>query len=134
MHGTCECVLDPPQLIGGAAASSASDRASAASSTPAHKGGVLFAVRQRRIALGGAAEVYTIDMNCADHLAPLEAAVTSFEPTMALYQRRWKALKFQITMDVVFHKAVDHAVVTDPLVTLVCEMAAVYAAESPKIL
>ena len=52
---------------------------------------------------------------------------------MAAYQQRHRAYKFQIAMDVMFHKAVDPAVVTQPPVTLRCEMATVYADRSPQL-
>ena len=108
-------------------------RGGAASSTPAHRGGAAFTVRRRRRALGGAAEVHTMDMNEADQFATLEGAVLALEPTMAAYQRRYRSYKFQIAVDVMSHKAVDPAVVTQPTVTLRCEMAAVYADGSPQL-
>ena len=93
---------------------------------PAHRGGAAFAVRRRRGAFGGAAEVHTVDMNEADQLTTLEGAVLALEPTMADYQRRHRSYKFQIAVDVMFHKAVDPAVVTQPPVTLRYEMSAMY--------
>ena len=45
----------------------------------------------------------------------------ALQPTMTAYQQRHRAYKFQVAMDVVFHKAVE------PPVTLRCEMVAVYA-------
>ena len=81
----------------------------------------------------GAAEVHTVDMYEADQLATLGGAVLALEPIMRAYQRRHRSYKFQIAVDVMFHKAVDPAVVTQPPVTLSCEMAAVYADGSPQL-
>ena len=47
------------------------------------------------------------------------------------FQQKHNAYKFQIAVDVVFHKAVDPAVVTQPPVTLTSEMVAVYADAPP---
>ena len=110
----------------GAAVSSAPAHRGGAASTPAHRGGAAFAVRRRRRALGGAVEMHTVDMQGADQLITLERAVLSLQPTMAVYQRRHRAYKFQVAADIMFHKAVDPAVITQPPVTLRCEMAAVY--------
>ena len=66
----------------------------------------------------------------ARQLAALEDAVLAFEPTMSACQRRHRAFKFQVSLDVIFHKAVDPAVVTQPHVTLRCDMAAVYPDDS----
>ena len=90
-----------------------------AASTPAHRAGAAFAVRRRRRALGVDVEMHTVDM--------------SLETTMATYQRRHRAYKFQVAVDVMFHKAVDPAVITQPPVTLRCEMAAVYPNGSPQL-
>ena len=42
------------------------------------------------------------------------------------FQQNQSAYKFQIAVDVVFHKSVDPAVETQPPVTLTSEMVAVY--------
>ena len=42
----------------------------------------------------------------------------ALEPTMTAYQQRHRAYRFQVAVDVVFHKAVDSTVVTQPPVTL----------------
>ena len=89
-----------------------------------------FAVRSKRKALGGAVEVHTVDMSEADQLATLEEAL---EPTMTAYHQRHHAYKFQVAVNVVFHKAVDPAVVTQPPVTVRPRMAAVYANEVPQL-
>ena len=102
-------------------------RRGAASSTPAHRGGAAFAVRRRRRALGGATEMHTVDMQEANQLAALQEAVLAFEHVMEAYRRVHSAYKFQVAVDVMFHNAVDPAVVTKSPVILRCEMAAVYA-------
>ena len=90
------------------------------SATLAHRSGAAnvpvqrFAVRPKRRALGGAVEVHGVNMKEADQLGALEGAVLALEPTMAAYQQRHRAYKFQIAMGVMFHKAVDPAVVTQP--------------------
>ena len=107
--------------------------AASCSSTLAHRGGAAFTVRRRRRAFGGAVETHTVDMNTANQLATLGDTVLSLEPTMVAYQRRHPAYKFQVALDVMFHKAVDPAVVTQPPVTLRCDMAAVYPDDSPQL-
>ena len=47
------------------------------------------------------------------------------------FQQKHSAYKFQIAVSIVFHKAVDHAVVTQPPVVLRSEMVAVYADAPP---
>ena len=49
------------------------------------------------------------------------------------YHRDHRACKFQISVDVVFHKAADPAVITQPPVTLASEIVAVYAADVPPL-
>ena len=112
----------------------------AVSSTPAHKGGAAsstparsFTVRRRRRALGGAVEVRSVNMNAANQLVALEDAVLSLEPTMTAYHRRHRTYKFQVAVDVMFHKAVDPTVVTQPPVTLRTTMAAVYPVDVPQL-
>ena len=78
-------------------------------------------------------EVHTVDMQEANQLAALEGAVLAFEPVMEAYRRVHRAYKFQVAVDVMFHKAVDPAVVTQPPVTLRCEISSVYPDESPQL-
>ena len=52
---------------------------------------------------------------------------------MAAYRRGHNAYKFQIVVNVVFHKAVDPTVMTQPPVTFRSPMAAVYAADQPQL-
>ena len=87
--------------------------AASCSSTPANRSGAAntqarsFAVRRNRRALGGAVEVHSVDMDAANQLLALEDAVVTLEPTMAAYQQRHHAYKYQIALNVVFLKAVD---------------------------
>ena len=92
---------------------------------PAHR----FTVQRGRRTLGGAVETHTVDMVGARQLAVLEDAVLAFEPAMAEYRHRHHAYKYQVVLDVMFHKAVDPTVITQPPVTLRTTMAAVYAGE-----
>ena len=87
-----------------------------------------FTVRRKKRALGGTSEMYEVDMKESDNLTALQAAVTSFQPSMSTYQRGHSAYKFQMAEDVIFHKAVDPTVITQPAVTLTSEMVAVYGA------
>ena len=99
------------------------DRAASCSSTqtastPAHRGGAAFVVQRKRKALGGAVEVHSVDMNAANQLVALQDAVVALEPTMAADQQRHHAYKYQIAVNVIFHKAVDPTILTEPPVTL----------------
>ena len=67
-------------------------------------------------------------MKESDNLTALQAGVTSIQPSMSTYQRDHSAYKFQMAVDVIFHKAVDPTVITQPAVTLTSEMVAVYGA------
>ena len=66
-------------------------------------------------------------MKEAKSLSTLEKAIAVFKPIMMDFQQKYNEYKFQIAVDVVFHKAVDPAVVSQPPVTLTSEMGAVYA-------
>ena len=61
----------------------------------------------------------------------LEKAIAVFKPVMMDFQQKHSAYKIQIAVDVVFHKAVDPAVVTQPPVILTSEMVAVYTDVPP---
>ena len=87
-----------------------------------------FTVPRKKRTLGGTSEMYEVDMKQSDNLSALQAAVTSFHPSMSTYQRDHSAYKFQMAVDVNFHKAVDPTVITQPAVTLTSEMVAVYGA------
>ena len=92
-----------------------------------------FTVRKTRKSLGGAAEMFAVEMKEANHLSALQGAVTAFKPSMDNYHRNHRAYKFQLFVDVVSHKAVDPAVITQPLVTLTSEMVVVYASDVPPL-
>ena len=92
-----------------------------------------FTVQPRRRALGGASGMYAVDMQEEDHLSALQGAVTLFQSSMSTYHRDHRAYKFQMAVDVVFHKAVDPAVITQPPVTLTSEMVVVYAGDAPTL-
>ena len=77
--------------------------------------------------------MYAVDMQEADHLTALQGTVTYFQPSMSTYHRDHCAYKFQMAVDVIFHKAVDPTVVTQPPVTLTSEMVAVYADGTPPL-
>ena len=104
--------------------------AASCSSIPAHKGGAAFIVRRQRRALEGAAEVHSVDMDAANQL---EDAIVALEPTMTDYQQRHRAYKYQIALNVVFHKAEDPTILTQPPVTIRTTMAAVYAGDVPQL-
>ena len=87
-----------------------------------------FTVRRKKRTLGGTSEMYEVDMKESDNLTALQAAVTSFQPSMSTYQRDHSAYKFQMAVDGCFHKAVDPTVITQPAVTLTSGMVAVYEA------
>ena len=72
--------------------------------------------------------MYEVDVKESDNLTALQGAVTSFQPSMSVYQRDHSAYKFQMAVDVIFHKAVDPTVITQPVVTLISEMVADYGA------
>ena len=75
-----------------------------------------FIVRRKKRALGGTSEIYEVEMKKSDNLTALQAVVTSLQPSMSTYQRDHSAYKFQIDVDVIFHKAVDPTVITQPAV------------------
>ena len=70
-------------------------------------------------------------MQKAKSLSTLEKAIAVFEPVMMNFQQKHSAYKFQIAVDIVFQKAVDPAVVTQPPVTLTSGMVAVYVDAVP---
>ena len=63
-------------------------------------------------------EVHSVDMNAANQFVALEDAIAALEPIMAAYQQRHHAYKYQIAVNVIFHKAMDPTILTDPPVTL----------------
>ena len=88
------------------------------------------AAKKRRI--GVAPEFkFTVTMKEARHLSTLKEAIAVFTHVRKTFHQGHRAYKFQIAVCVVFHKAVDPAVVTQPPVTLTSEMVAVYSDAVP---
>ena len=90
-------------------------------------------VRKTRRSLGGPAELFPVDMKGANHLSAFQGAIIAFKPSMTNYHQCHRSYKFQISVDVVFHKAVDPAVITVPPVTLTSEMVAIYSGDVPAL-
>ena len=86
-----------------------------------------FKVRRTRKSLGSAVEQFVVDMKESKYLSAMKKSVAVFKPAMTKFHQDHQAYKFQIAVDVVFHKAVDPAVITQPPVTLTSEMVAVYS-------
>ena len=89
-----------------------------------------FVLRETHISLGGAVKQFTVNVIAVSNLSSLKTAMTVFKPSMLTFQQRHHSYKFQFTVDIMFHKADDPAVVTQPPVTLTSEMLAVYS-DSP---
>ena len=97
-----------------------------ATTTDARPTGKLqFTLQQTRRMLGDAVEQFTVNMKEAKRLPTLKKAVNVLEPAMVKFHRDHLSHKFQIAVSVVFHKAVDSAVVTHPPVVLTSEMVAI---------
>ena len=86
-----------------------------------------FKLQKTREALEGNVQQFTVDMKEAKSLSTLKKAIAVFKPAMVVIQQEHRAYKFQIAVDVVFHKAVHPAVITQPPMALTSEMVAVYA-------
>ena len=71
--------------------------------------------------LEGNVQQFTVNIKEAKSLSTLEKD----------FQQKHSAYKFQIAVSIVFHKAVNSAVVTQPPVMLTSEMVAVYANAPP---
>ena len=80
---------------------------------------------------GGNVQQFTANMKEAKNLSTLKKAIVVFKPVMMHFQQKHSAYKFRMAVDVVFHNAVDPAVVIHPPVTLTLEMVAVYADDPP---
>ena len=90
-----------------------------------------YKLQKTREALEGSVQQFTVNTKEAKSLSTLEKAIAVFKPVMMDFQQKHNADKFQIAVSIVFHKAVDPAVVTQPPVTLTSEMVAVYADAPP---
>ena len=80
--------------------------------------------------MGSAEERYNIDMQERQHLDHLPTALHLLRPPMKTFIVKHRAYKFQVAITIVYHKALDPSVVTQPPVTLTSEMIAVYAADA----
>ena len=76
---------------------------------------------------------FAVNMKGVSNLSSLKDAMTVFTRAMCTFQQKHHAYKFQFAVDIMFHKAVDPAVVTQPPVTLTSEMLAVYSDSSPPL-
>ena len=74
-----------------------------------------FKLRKTRKSLGGAVEQFTVNMKEVKHLSTLKKSIAVFMPVMTTFHQEHRAYKFQIAVSVVFHKAVDPAVIIQPL-------------------
>ena len=72
----------------------------------------------------GAVERYNINMQETQHLVHLSTALHLLLLTMTQFHTKHRAYKFQVAITIVYHKAVDSSVVTQPPVTLTSEMIA----------
>ena len=61
----------------------------------------------------------TVNMKEAKSLSTLVKAIAVFKPVMMDFQQKhYSACKFQVAVSIVFHKAVDPAVITQPRLLL----------------
>ena len=86
-----------------------------------------FKLQKTRETLEGNVLQFSVNLKRVKSLSTLEKAIAVFRPVMKYFQQKHSAYKFQIAVEVVFHKAVDPAVVTQSPVVLTSEMVDVYA-------
>ena len=86
-----------------------------------------FTLQQSRKALRGAVEQFTVNVMEVKRLSTLKKALNVAKPAMRTFQQLHQAYKFKVTVGIIFHKAVDPTVVTQPPVVLTSKMVAVYA-------
>ena len=86
-----------------------------------------FKLKKAREAVEGNVQQFTVDMKEAKSLSTLKKAMAVFKPVRTDFPQKHSAYKFQIAIGVVFHKAFNSAVVTQPPVALTSEIADVYA-------
>ena len=72
---------------------------------------------------------FTVDMKAVSNLS---SWTTVFTPAMLIFQQKHHAYKFQFAVDIMFCKAVDPAVVTQPPASVTSEMIAGYPDLSPR--
>ena len=88
-----------------------------------------FTIHHQYSSMGSAVESYNINMQETQHLVHLSTALHLL-PTMTQLHTKHRAYNFQVAITIVYHKAVDPSVVTQPPVTLTSEMIAMYAADT----
>ena len=93
-------------------------------------GRLQFKLQKTHGALEGSVQQFTVNMKEAKSLSTLEG-YSCFQTSNDGFPAMHYAYKFQIAVDVVFHKAVDPAVVIQPPVTLTLEVVDVYADAAP---
>ena len=71
-----------------------------------------FKLQNIREALEVNVQQFTVIMKEAKSLSTLKKAIAVFKPVMMDFQQKHSAYKFQISVSIVFHNAVDPAVVT----------------------
>ena len=72
-----------------------------------------------------------VNMKEVKSLSMLKKVIAVFKPIMMDFHQTHSAYKFQVAVIIVFYKAVDPAVITQPSVVLTSQMAAVYADTAP---
>ena len=92
-----------------------------------------FTLQHTRRGLRGDVEQFTVNMKEAKRLSTLKKLIAVFKPAMVKFQQEHLAYKFQVVVSIVFHNAVDPAVVTQPPVVLTSEMVVVYADAAPPL-
>ena len=92
-----------------------------------------FKLQKTHEALEVNAQQFDVNMKAAKSLSTLKKAIAVFKPVMTEFQQKHSAYKFQVAVSIVFHKAVDPAVITQPPVVLTSEMVAVYADAAPPL-
>ena len=73
-----------------------------------------YKLQKTRKSLGGAVEQFTMNMKEVKYLSTLKKTIAVVAPVMTRFHQEQRAYKFQIAVSVVFHKAVDPAVITQP--------------------
>ena len=92
-----------------------------------------FKLQKTREALEGNVQQFTVNMKETKSLSTLKKAIAVFKPVMMCFQQKHSAYKSQTDISIVFHKAVDLAVITQPPVVLTSEMVVVYADARPPL-
>ena len=88
-----------------------------------------FTPTQTTTSFKNAAVTYVTQIN-SPHLDLLQDAITALQPTLTQQRQTLGSIKFNVSIQVVFHKAVDLSVTTQPPVTLQSEIHTAYATTS----